>query len=118
MLRFDQKRIRIMGLYSRDSFERELMTLAHNRFPELVESLGSETRLLEFVKTALKKAEDYGFRGRDQARRCVEFLIQYGLDFGANPETKWAMPTLVRQDICAPLRLDILDVAERKAGKR
>jgi len=88
-----EPQIAIFAARSREQFELALRAHAASFAPELARIAG-ETNLATAVRTALDRAEFYGFSNRGPTRLFLELMLTFGSEFDTDPVLSWTRPWL------------------------
>jgi len=86
-----------------DNLERHLK----NRYPEKTKYIGDE--LSELIIKGVDKAKGYNITDKNDIKRFLEYIIQYGKDFGESPDSCWAKQILDNTEWSGTLKMNKID---------
>jgi len=79
--------------YTLAAFENEMVAHSRKFSPRLCEVLGEE-QLRFFIRTAMQRADGYGFTCRGPVRLFIEVSFLFGSGFDTDPQYPWAADLL------------------------
>jgi len=78
-----------LGQYMLRRFENDMILYLRSQFPTECGDK-DEAELLAMVRSAIRKADDYGIESEDGIQCYLGCMAKCGEDFDANPQTQWA----------------------------
>ena len=78
------------------------------RYSEQMKEMDDE-QLREFVVQGVEEAKEYDITDENDVKRFLEYLVQYGRDFGESLDTKWANQFLHNNDLTGTEKMNEID---------
>jgi hypothetical protein len=69
----------------------------------------SPERLSVFVRSAIARAQAFGFRSRSQIQRFLDYTAGLGLEFDTDPKCSWARKILDMPDLSPDAKIREID---------
>lgn len=100
-----------MDELGRDALERYYRSIAAHlttRFPTKTSALTPE-EMRSMIARGIERANAHEITDQNDIRRFLEYLTEYGENFGRSSETAWAGDVLARDDLTGTEKVDELD---------
>jgi hypothetical protein len=105
MLVIREEQIKIFSDYMRRQFENRMIDKFTKLWPEKLKNLPSDNFRFVIVE-GIKSAESNGITTEAAVEDYLQYVIEFGIDFGKNHKTAWAGEILRRDDLSALEKLE------------
>lgn len=78
------------------------------RYPEQTSKIGDE-HFRNLIFEGIEEAKLFNITDENDVKRYLEYLIEYGQDFGKSYETRWAGQFLNREGLSGTAKMDEID---------
>ncbi len=108
MLIIRKEQLDVLSQYMLKQFYDETEKHLKKRYPEQTKEMSDE-QLRELIVEGVEEAEGYDITDENDVKRYLEYLIEYGRDFGKSSETIWAGQFLNNKDLTGTEKMNEID---------
>jgi len=102
------EQVRVLNRISMEQFLERMAKHLKQGFPSHVKSM-DDAQLRVLIESGMKRAASYGIEFEHDIQGFLEYVVVYGLDFGATPKTKWAAGILNDEDLDGEQKIELLE---------
>ena len=108
MLKIRPEQMEEMSEYMLRQFEDRMVIHLRSAFPDQTKEM-TEPDLRAMIQAGIDRANGYDITDENDVIRFLEYLCQYGPDFGESSETSWANRFLGDENLSGTTKMDDID---------
>lgn len=103
-----KEQMNVFSQYMLNRFFDNMQRHLNKRYPEQTKKLGNN-QLRELIVAGTEKAKEYDITDENDVKRFLEYLVEYGQNFGKSPETIWASQFLHDKELSGTMKMNEID---------
>lgn len=108
MLTIRKEQMDVLSQHMLNQFFDRMEEYLTERFSEQTKALENE-QLRELIVQGVEDGEKYDVTDENDVKRFIEYLVEYGRDFGHSPETMWADQFLNNKELTGTEKMNEID---------
>jgi len=108
MLTIREEQLRVLRTAMIDRFYTDMQRHLEQRFHGRISGMGNAD-LRDMIISGVQFCAEHGIRDVNDVRRFLEYLAQYGRDFGQSHDTGWAATILNEKHLSGTDKMDEID---------